>query len=38
MERHGVDEERALQMLRDQARSTNTVLVEAAQSVVDGTA
>ena len=38
MERHGIDEERALQMLREQARSSNSVLVEAAQSVVDGTA
>jgi response regulator NasT len=37
MERHGIDEERAFQMLREQARSTNSVLVEAAQSVVDGT-
>jgi AmiR/NasT family two-component response regulator len=37
MERHGIDDERAFQMLRDQARSTNTVLVEAAQSVIDGT-
>jgi AmiR/NasT family two-component response regulator len=37
MERHGVKEERAFQMLRDEARSTDTVLVEAAQSVIDGT-
>ena len=37
MERHGIDEERALQMLREEARSTNSVLVEAAQSVIDET-
>jgi len=37
MERHGIDEERAFQMLREQARSTNSMLVETAQSVVDGT-
>jgi AmiR/NasT family two-component response regulator len=36
MERHAVDEERAFQMLRDQARSTHGVLVDTAQSVVDG--
>jgi response regulator NasT len=36
MERHAVDEERAFQMLRDQARLTQTVLVETAQSIVDG--
>jgi AmiR/NasT family two-component response regulator len=37
MERHAVDEERAFQMLRDHARGTDTVLVEAAQSIIDGT-
>jgi response regulator NasT len=37
MERHAVDEERAFQMLRDHARGTNSVLVEAAQSIIDGT-
>jgi AmiR/NasT family two-component response regulator len=37
MERHAVDEERAFQMLRDHARGTHAVLVETAQSIVDGT-
>jgi AmiR/NasT family two-component response regulator len=37
MERHAVDEERAFQILRDHARNTKTVLVEAAESIVDGT-
>jgi AmiR/NasT family two-component response regulator len=37
MERHAVDEEGAFQMLRDHARSTQGTLVDAAQSVVDGT-
>jgi response regulator NasT len=36
MERHGVDEQRAFQMLRDQARRTQTMLVDAAQSIIDG--
>jgi response regulator NasT len=36
MERHTVDEERAFQMLRDHARNTQTVLVETAQSIIDG--
>ena len=36
MERHQVGEERAFQMLRDHARSTRAVLVETAQSIVDG--
>jgi AmiR/NasT family two-component response regulator len=36
MERHTVDEERAFQLLREQARSTQSMLVEAAQSIVDG--
>jgi AmiR/NasT family two-component response regulator len=36
MERHAVDEERAFQLLREQARSTQSMLVEAAQSIVDG--
>ena len=35
MERHAIDEERAFQMLREQARATNSVLVDAAQSVID---
>jgi AmiR/NasT family two-component response regulator len=37
MERHGVDEERAFQMLRDRARRTQSVLVDTAQSIIDGT-
>jgi response regulator NasT len=37
MERHAVDEERAFQMLRDHARGTQTVLVDTAQSIIDGT-
>jgi AmiR/NasT family two-component response regulator len=36
MARHEVDEERAFQMLRDDARRTQTVLVETAQSIIDG--
>lgn len=36
MERHAVDEERAFQMLRDQARLTQTVLVDTAQSIIAG--
>jgi response regulator NasT len=38
MERHAVDDERAFQMLRSHARETQTMLVETAQSVIDGTA
>jgi len=37
MERHSVDEEGAFQMLRDNARQTQGVLVETAQAIVDGT-
>ena len=37
MERHAVDEERAFQILRDHARNTKTVLVEAAESILHGT-
>jgi AmiR/NasT family two-component response regulator len=37
MERHAVDEERAFQMLRDHARGTDTVLADAAQSIIDST-
>jgi len=37
MERNGVDEEGAFQLLRDHARSTQSTLVDAAQSVADGT-
>ena len=36
MERHTVDEERAFQILRDEARRTQSVLIEAAQSIIDG--
>lgn len=36
MERHAVDEERAFQMIREHARRTRTVLVDTAQSVVEG--
>jgi response regulator NasT len=38
MERHAVDEGRAFQMLRDDARRTQSMLVDAAQSIVDATA
>ena len=37
MERYSVDEEQAFQMLRDEARRTQSVLVDAAQSIIDGT-
>ena len=37
MERHTIDEERAFQMLREHARSTQSKLVDTAQSIVDGT-
>lgn len=37
MERHAIDEEKAFQMLRDYARSKQSVLVEAAESIIDGT-
>jgi len=37
MERHAVDEERAFQMLRDSARRTQSMLVDTAQSIIDGT-
>jgi response regulator NasT len=36
MERHAVGEEKAFQMLRDHARRRQTMLVEAAESVIDG--
>jgi AmiR/NasT family two-component response regulator len=36
MERHGIDEERAFQMLREHARRTGARLVDTAQSIVDG--
>jgi AmiR/NasT family two-component response regulator len=34
MERHGVDEQQAFHMLRDQARRTNRKIVDVAESVV----
>lgn len=37
MERHSVDEEGAFQMIREHAHDTKTVLVDTAQSVIDGT-
>jgi AmiR/NasT family two-component response regulator len=36
MERHGVNERESFEMLRDQARSTGTRVVQVAQAVVDG--
>jgi AmiR/NasT family two-component response regulator len=36
MERHAVDEERAFQLLRDQARRTQSLLVDTAQSIIEG--
>ena len=36
LERHAVDEEKAFQMLRDYARRRQSVLVDAAESVVAG--
>ena len=36
MERHAVDEEKAFQMLRDYARRRQSVLVDAAESVIAG--
>jgi response regulator NasT len=37
MERHGLDEERAFQMLREKARLRQTMLVDEAESIIDGT-
>jgi response regulator NasT len=37
MERHSIDEERAFQMLREEAHRTDSLLVDTAQSVIDGT-
>jgi AmiR/NasT family two-component response regulator len=37
MERHGVDEERAFQMLRANTRQSKSTLVDTAQAIVDGT-
>jgi AmiR/NasT family two-component response regulator len=36
MERHGIDEEQAFQLIREHTRSSHTTLVETAQAVVDG--
>jgi AmiR/NasT family two-component response regulator len=36
MERHGIDEERAFQMLREHARRTQTKLIDTAQAILDG--
>lgn len=38
MERYSVDDEHAFQMLRDHARRTRTLLLDSAQSIVDGKA
>ena len=37
MERNQIDEEGAFHLLRDRARDTNSLLVDTAQGVVDGT-
>jgi response regulator NasT len=37
MERHGIDEERAFQMIREHTRSSDSALVDTAQAIVDGT-
>jgi hypothetical protein len=34
MERHGLDEQQAFQMLRDHARRTNRKIVDIAESIV----
>jgi hypothetical protein len=36
MERHEVEEDQALAMLRDHARGTNTTVVDTARALVDG--
>ena len=36
MERHGIDEETAFNMLRDQARRTHRKIVDLAEAVVTG--
>jgi AmiR/NasT family two-component response regulator len=36
MERHGVDDHAALQMLRAEAQSEGRALIDAAQTVIDG--
>jgi AmiR/NasT family two-component response regulator len=37
MERHGIDEEQAFQMIREHTRSSHGTLVDTAQAIVDGT-
>jgi AmiR/NasT family two-component response regulator len=37
MERHSIGDESAFQMLREQARRTDGLLVDTAQSIIDGT-
>jgi response regulator NasT len=37
MERHGIDDERAFQMIRQHTRSKKSTLVATAESIVDGT-
>jgi AmiR/NasT family two-component response regulator len=36
MERHAISEEGAFEMLRTDARSTRSLLVDEAQAIVDG--
>ena len=36
MERHGVDEASAFEMLREHSRTTNRKLVDVASAIVDG--
>ena len=36
MERHGVDERQAFELLREQARSSSRRVLEVARSVIDG--
>ena len=36
MERHSIGEERAFQLLREQARRNDSLLVDTAQSIIDG--
>jgi AmiR/NasT family two-component response regulator len=36
MERHGVDDREAFELLREQARSTSRPVIEVAQAVLEG--
>ena len=36
MERHGVDERRAFELLREHARSSSRTVLDMAQAVLDG--